>query len=89
MSKPSPPHSRAAGSTAARLLQAAADLLGSEAILARRLDVPQPLLARFMAGARELPPELLLRTVDIVLELQEHRGLALEGEASPRRSSDA
>jgi hypothetical protein len=81
---PTPP---ASGSTAARLLRAAADLLGSEAALARRLDIGPALLARFMSGQRELPAELLLRTVDIVLEMRDPTEALLDPQGS--RASDA
>lgn len=56
------------GSTATRLLHAAAELLGGEEALARRLGLGASLLERFMSGQKELPAELILRTVDILLE---------------------
>jgi hypothetical protein len=62
---------KSAGTTAPRLLRAAADLLAGDQALAERLGIRPALLARFMSGQKELPPELLLRTVDILLEAAE------------------
>ena len=56
-----------------RLLQAAAELFGSEEALAHRLGIPQARLARYMAGRSALPPDVLLRIVDL---LQQERDRA-------------
>ena len=50
------------------LLRAASELVGGDKVLARRLGIAETLLARFLAGAVELPDALLLRAVDIVLD---------------------
>lgn len=54
-------------STAVKLLEAAADLVGGEKALAAHLGVGSSLLAKFMTGTLPLPDPLLLRAVDIVL----------------------
>lgn len=53
--------------TSVKLLQAAAEVVGSTRALAWRLGISEALLSRFMADRRELPDVLLLRAVDIVL----------------------
>ena len=53
--------------TAAKLLEAAAEIVGGENALAQRLGVGPSLLAKFMTGSMPLPDTLLLRAVDIVL----------------------
>lgn len=78
MSTPSANLPTPSSSTASRLLQAAADLLGGEGPLARRLGIQPTLLVRFMSGQKELPAELLLRTVDIVLEVRDCGELILD-----------
>jgi DNA-binding transcriptional regulator YdaS (Cro superfamily) len=50
----------------AKLLQAAADLVGGRRVLARRLGISETLLSRFITNGRELPDALLLRAVDII-----------------------
>jgi hypothetical protein len=74
----SPP--RAATSTAGRLLQAAGELAGGEEALAARLGMHVLLLRRYMAGHRELPEHLLVKTVDLLLEEREGRS-PIDGEA--------
>jgi hypothetical protein len=54
-------------STAARLLQAALEIVGTEKELARRLGIGETLLGKFMTDLVRLPDPLLLRAVDIVL----------------------
>jgi hypothetical protein len=54
-------------STAVRLLQAAAEIVGGERELAARLGIREVLLARYLFDARRVPDPLLLRAVDIVL----------------------
>jgi hypothetical protein len=54
-------------STAARLLQAALEVVGTEKELARRLGIGETLLRKFMTDLVQLPDPLLLRAVDIVL----------------------
>ena len=51
----------------ARLLRAAADIVGGRAALAERLAVNEELMAKYMADLRELPDALLLQVVDIIL----------------------
>jgi hypothetical protein len=53
--------------TTAQLLQAAAEVVGGNAELARRLGIGEKLLSRFLSDSRELPDGLLLRAVDIIL----------------------
>jgi hypothetical protein len=54
--------------TTVSLLKAAAEIAGSSEALAARLGIGQTLLAKFMDDLVELPDQLLLRAVDIVLE---------------------
>lgn len=61
------------GSRATRLLQAACELAGGERQLAQRLNMSIALLRRYMAGRGELPQQLLLRTMDLLLEERERR----------------
>jgi hypothetical protein len=51
-----------------RLLQAAAEIAGGEAALAKHLNVGELLMRAYMEGRRPLPDFLLLRAVDIVLD---------------------
>ena len=60
-------HSTAMSATSARLLQAAAEILGGEEALATRLAVEPWLLEAYLTDRRELPDAILLRAVDIVL----------------------
>ena len=53
--------------TSAKLLQAAAEILGGNQALAERLGVDERLLASYLADRRELPDALLLCAVDVVL----------------------
>lgn len=53
--------------TSVKLLQAAAEIVGSNSALAGRLGVDERLLASYLADRRELPDALLLCAVDIVL----------------------
>jgi len=62
--------------TPARLLRAASELVGGHDQLARRLNMSSVLLRRYMSGRDELPPPLLLRTVDLLLEEREARAAA-------------
>lgn len=54
-------------SASAKLLQAAADVLGNEAALAERLGIEERLLRTYLSGSLELPEALLLRVVDVLL----------------------
>jgi hypothetical protein len=54
--------------TSVKLLQTAAEIVGSTRVLAWRLGISEALLSRFMADRRELPDKLFLLAVDIVLE---------------------
>ena len=51
-----------------RLLQAAAEILGGEAALAKHLNIGELLMRAYMEERRPLPDFLLLRAVDVVLE---------------------
>jgi hypothetical protein len=54
--------------TTTKLLRAAAQIVGGEEALARRLDVGEVLLSAYLEERRPLPDFLLLRAVDIVVE---------------------
>ena len=54
--------------TTAKLLGAAAEMVGGYKALADRLGVGEALLGDFLADRLELPDALLLRAVDIILE---------------------
>ncbi len=75
------------GDTSARLLRAACELVGGEERLARRLGMSSLLLRRYMARGDELPPQLLLRTVDLLLQEREAES-GLEGFGQPARPED-
>jgi len=51
-----------------KLLRAAAEILGSEAALARHFNIGALLLRAYLEERRPLPDYLMLRAVDIVLE---------------------
>jgi hypothetical protein len=51
-----------------RLLQAAAEVLGGEAALARHLNIGELLMRAYMEERRPLPDFLLLRAVDVMLD---------------------
>jgi len=53
--------------TGAKLLRAAAEIVGGRRALADRLSIGEAVLARLMDGSLELPDPLLLRAVDIIL----------------------
>jgi hypothetical protein len=53
--------------TSAKLLQAAAEIVGGNRALAERLGVSHSLLLKFVADTVELPDPLLLAAVDIIL----------------------
>jgi hypothetical protein len=53
--------------TTAQLLKAAAEIVGGNKALARRLGIMDSLLQKYMAGTRALPDALLLQAVDIIL----------------------
>ena len=57
----------AVSAASAKLLQAAADVLGSEAALAERLGIEERLLRSYLSDSLELPDALLLRVVDVLL----------------------
>jgi hypothetical protein len=57
--------------TAARLLEAASQIAGSDQALARYLGVDEFLLSSYRAGLRPLPDLLMLRAVDLLLEARE------------------
>jgi hypothetical protein len=53
--------------TSTKLLQAAAEIVGSSDILATHLGIEHALLEAYMTDRRELPDRLLLKAVDIIL----------------------
>jgi hypothetical protein len=53
--------------TTARLLRAAAEIVGGNRALAIRLGVKEALLSKFLADRLALPDRLLLQAVDIIL----------------------
>jgi hypothetical protein len=53
--------------TSAKLLCVAAEIVGGRKALADHLSIGEVLLDRFIADSFELPDELLLRAVDIIL----------------------
>ena len=55
----------------AKLLQAASEMVGGDQALAQRLGIDQSLLSRLMAGEQAMPEQVLLRTVDIIMEHHE------------------
>jgi hypothetical protein len=54
--------------TATRLLRAASDMLGSNKLLAERLGISQSMLIKYMAGMSDVPPAVVLRCSDMLLE---------------------
>jgi hypothetical protein len=73
-------------STTVRLLRAAAEIVGGEKALSKRLAIAETLLGKFMADTCELPDLLLLRTVDIILEDRQSR-LPFSTAAQSRKDS--
>ena len=61
--------------TDAQLLRAALELLGSNKLLSERLEVAQSLLIRYMSGLSDVPTDVTLRTVDLLMELRRSGGL--------------
>ena len=59
--------------TTIKLLQTASEIVGGDAALANRLGISERLLARFMADRIELPDQLLLLAVDIVVADRQSR----------------
>ena len=68
--------------TTVKVLQAAAEIAGSTAALARRLGVGEELLAAYLADRRRLPDLLLLRAVDIILADRQSQFTAVTPETS-------
>jgi hypothetical protein len=64
---------QAVSATSVKLLQTAAEIVGGNRALARRLGIGETILAIFMSDSRELPDPLLLRAVDIILADRESR----------------
>jgi DNA-binding transcriptional regulator YdaS (Cro superfamily) len=56
-----------------QLLRAACEIAGGTRALAERLGIRESVLLIFMEDRRELPDELLLRAVDIILAERESR----------------
>ena len=69
--------------TTVKVLQAAAEIAGSTAALARRLGVGEEFLAAYLADRRRLPDLLLLRAVDIILADRQSQLSAANPETSP------
>jgi DNA-binding transcriptional regulator YdaS (Cro superfamily) len=65
--------------TSVNLLVAAAEIVGGNRALARRLGIGETLLAQFMNDSRQLPDLLLLRAVDIILSDRQARLPAVRG----------
>ena len=59
---------KAMSAATVRLLQAASEILGSEAALAKHLNIGEFLMRAYMQERRPLPDFLLLRAVDVVLD---------------------
>ena len=59
--------------TNAKLLQAAAEIVGSSKVLAERLGINEALLLRIIAERRPLPDPLLFKALDIILADRESR----------------
>lgn len=59
-------------STSVKILESAAEIVGSNEALAERLEISMYALALYMEG-RRLPDPLLLKTVDIILEDRQSR----------------
>ena len=55
------------------LLKAASEVVGGSEPLAQRLGISETLLSKFMDDVIELPDQLLLHAVDIVLEDRQSR----------------
>lgn len=53
--------------TSVKLLQAAAEVVGGEELLAERLGIRPQFLSAYLQDRRQLPDWLLLRAVDIIL----------------------
>jgi hypothetical protein len=71
--------------TTVKLLQAAADIVGGEMVLAERLGITERLLWRYMADTQAFPDSLLLRAVDIILADRQSRvAPASQLDESPR-----
>jgi len=70
----------------ARLLQAAAGIVGGEAALAKELNIGETLMRAYIQQRRPLPDFLLLRTVDLVLD---HTGKPLADPAVRQALGDA
>ena len=58
----------AMGDATVRLLEAAAEIVGGEAALAKHLHIGEALLRAYLEARQPLPDFLLLRTVDLVLD---------------------
>ena len=63
--------------TSVKLLQAAAEVVGGEELLAERLGIRPQFLSAYLQDRRQLPDWLLLRAVDIILS-DRHSRLGLQ-----------
>ena len=59
--------------TSVKLLQAAAEVVGGEELLAERLGIRPQFLSAYLQDRRQLPDWLLLRAVDIILSDRQSR----------------
>lgn len=73
MDHSSTPEPEGSDATAKRLLRAASDLLGGDDRLAGRLNISLSLLRMYTTGREALPPHILLRAVDLLIEDRETR----------------
>jgi hypothetical protein len=69
----------------------AVSIAGSERALAARLQVPLPLLMNWLSGIEEVPPQIFLRAVDVVLaatptEIARSRNLLVKAATGPASS---
>src|SRR5258706_2712082 len=53
--------------TSVKLLRAASEIVGGDSTLADRLGISEMTLSVYMTDSRELPDQLLLRALDIIL----------------------
>lgn len=68
MNNPISKEPKASCADAARLLQAASELVGGPARAAERFGMTEALLGKYLSGQYELPPQVLLWAVDIIEE---------------------
>lgn len=59
-----------------RVLQRAAELIGGQRALARRLRVPLPTLFLWVKGLGDVPQDVFIRAVDVLIEFEDPLDLA-------------